>query len=306
MRRCPRLAGGCLVFLLALAMPARSAAANLAIVVSGDSSPYVELADTITANLSQTGFDQARVLHAGERKPPHDANPDAIVAVGMHAVQTTVAANLRAPVVGVLIPRATVDVILRQSEPASFSAVYLDQPIARQLDLIRLLLPARKRIGAILGPDSEHLLATLRAEARVRGLELHPATVTAEADLFPALETLLREVDVLLSLPDSLIATPNTIQNILFAAYRYRVPVIAFSPAYVRAGALAAVHSTPAQLGQQVVELLQQMPRRPTPTFQFPRYFSVSVNRHVAHSLGIKIEDEAALAAALGASARRP
>jgi ABC-type uncharacterized transport system substrate-binding protein len=85
------------------------------------------------------------------------------------------------------------------------------------------------------------------------------------------------------------------------------VPVIGFSPAYVKAGALVAVHSTPAQLARQVNEILQRLSVNPTlPAPQHPEYFSIAVNAHVARSLEIPLENEEAVATKLRGARPKP
>ena len=69
--------------------------------------------------------------------------------------------------------------------------------------------------------------------------------------IFPALKQVLEDAEVLLALADAQIYNSNSLQNILLTSFRARVPLVAFSPAYVRAGALMAVHVTPTQLGAQ-------------------------------------------------------
>jgi hypothetical protein len=56
-------------------------------------------------------------------------------------------------------------------------------------------------------------------------------------------------VDALLAVPDPLVFNSQTAANILAAAYRRRIPLIGFSPAYTRAGALVSLYSTPDQIG---------------------------------------------------------
>ncbi|MEK9804380.1 MAG: ABC transporter substrate binding protein, partial [Curvibacter sp.] len=115
--------------------------------------------------------------------------------------------------------------------------------------------------------------------------------VRAEEPIFAGLRKILEESDVLLALADPQIYNSNSIQNILLTSFRAQVPMLAFSPSYVRAGALMAVHSTPRQIGQQagvlVRGVLQGQPLGPP---QFPLQFEVSVNEHVARSLGLRLE----------------
>jgi putative tryptophan/tyrosine transport system substrate-binding protein len=96
--------------------------------------------------------------------------------------------------------------------------------------------------------------------------------------------------------PDAAIYNRNNIANILLTSYRAQVPLFGFSPSYVKAGALAAVYSQPAQIAQQVAEIIQNLPANgPLPAPQSPRYFSVSVNSQVKLSLELTMDSEAQL-----------
>lgn len=279
---------------------------DVAVVLSNDSAPYVEVADGIKAGMSQRRIGRVYALAVDDLSQERPVRPGVFVAVGLKAAQALVSADARVPTLNVLIPRVAAERVAksRGDRSSQISAVYLDQPIARQLDLIQAILPGRKRIGVVAGPDSATQLSALRSETRARGLRLTLAQISHESELSSALQQVLADADVLLSLPDSVVFTSRTLQSVLFTAYRYQVPVIGFSPAYVRSGALAAVHSTPAQLAHQVVDILERLdPAAPSlPPPQYPVYFSVGVNEHVARSLEIPVPPEDTLATQLRAA----
>lgn len=288
------------------------ASLDVTVVVSDDSAPYSEVAAGIAAGLVRNGAGRVRTIGLDALANLRRADANVIVTVGSKATQAVSAMDLRVPVLSTLIPKAGYEEIVRKRkdkpDPRFFSTVYLDQPIARQLDLIRTALPEKKRVGVILGPESGRMLEVLQAETQSRGLRLHAVRIGAESELFPALQNVLGEADVLLSLPDSLVFNARTIQSILVTTYRLQIPVIGFSPNYVQAGALMAAHSTPAQLARQVTEILSRLsaaaPWLPAP--QYPAYFSVMVNDHVARSLDLVIEKEETLAAKLEAPRPKP
>jgi ABC-type uncharacterized transport system substrate-binding protein len=200
----------------------------------------------------------------------------------------------------VLVPRAAFEKTARQSsrlsDPRNFSAIYIDQPWARQFALIRHALPGRTKVGILLAPNSTELASALSAAAKAAGFVAIIEVVDGEADLLPVLKRLLVECDVVLAVPDPLIYNRNTVQSILLTTYRHQVPLLGFSPSYVKAGAIAAVFSVPEQIGQQAAEMIHRLTAdRRLPLPQPPRYFSVGVNAQVARSLGIGLDDEASL-----------
>ncbi len=222
-----------------------------------------------------------------------------VVAVGTAAMTAMARKPPNVPVLNVLVPRANFRSLVRSNgrtqDSRLFSAVYFDQPWARQLSLIRNAVPGR-RVGILLGKDSADLSANLLAAAREALMVASIEMVADEADLVPALKRLLPNSDALLAVPDATIYNRSNITTILLTSYRAKVPLFGFSPSYVKAGALAAVFSHPWQIAQQVAEIIQNLPTSGgLPPPQSPRYFSVNVNDQVRTSLELSMDDEVQL-----------
>lgn len=273
------------------------AGATVVIVSSERSAAYGEAAQALVDELERGGLARAEVLQltALEFSGAGPLTPKLYVALGTQAAQVLASAEWRAPVLCTLLPRNSFERVLRESgrkTSAQFSALYLDQPLSRQLELIRLALPEARRLGVLWGPESQGQAAALKALALARGLELVEASVGRDELLFPSLKKVLEQADLLLALPDPQLYNSSSIQNILLTTFRARVPLVAFSPAYVRAGALLALHASPTQLGLQAGLIargvLQGKTLSATPIYS--QDFSVTVNEHVARSLGLKLE----------------
>lgn len=122
------------------------------------------------------------------------------------------------------------------------------------------------------------------------GLSFHEQAVGA-LTLPEALHELLQNSDVLFALPDSAIYNDSTIRNILLTTYRSGIPLIGFSTGFVKAGALCAVSSTPAQIAAQAATLIRQFGESHLlPAAQYPQEFEVTINEQVANSLGLPIK----------------
>jgi ABC-type uncharacterized transport system substrate-binding protein len=233
-----------------------------------------------------------------------------VVALGTRAFATALALH-SAPVVAAMVPADAFDRVtrrvVRQSTAKGVSGVFLDQPARRRINLVRLTLPGRQRVGVLIGPDRESELRLLSDAAAGTGIELRVEQVAGSATLYRALSRLLAEVDVVLAVPDSAIFNTGNIHNILLATYRAGVPVLGFSQAYVQAGALLALYSTPRQIAGQVAELVQRAQAgRSLPPPQHPRAFTVGVNPTVARSLDIRLEDTAIIEKRLAAMETEP
>lgn len=224
--------------------------------------------------------------------------PALVVTVGTEAAARVLEERPGIPVYSVFVPEAAYLALQRNGQRrAEDSALYVDQPIARRLRLISLALPRASRIGVVLGPDSRRQEAALRRAAVAAGFSLHVETITEERQLIGALHRLLEESDILLAVPDALVFNRHTVQSVLLTANGRGKPVAGYSRAYVQAGALLAVYSTPGQIGRQAGESLRRyLDSGHLPAPQGPRYFSVIVNERVAHSLELDVPDEATLA----------
>ena len=286
-------------------------ATTLVVIVSSERSPaYVEAAEALVSELERQGVSRFEMRQQTTLEFQKDGAgaPRLLVALGALAAQTVAKTDPRYPVLCALLPRTSYESVLQetgQRSSAQFSALYLDQPLSRQLELIRLALPAAKNVGVLWGQESKSKESVLKALAATKQLTLVEGRVSGDGLLFPQRKKVLADADVLLAQADQQVFNPQTIQNILLASFRAQVPMVGFSPAYVRAGALIAVFSTPEQIGRQSAALAKDvllgkgLPGSPV----YPSQFSVMVNDHVARSLGLNL-DEQALSARLKSSER--
>lgn len=267
------------------------------IVVSDPSSAsHAQAAQALVAQLQRLGVRDVAQRDAQDLDSidfSAAAAPKVLVSFGVSGLKQVLARDLRMPVIAVLIPRLSFEATLKQvggKASARVGALYLDQPIARQLDLVRLALPEAKRMGVLWGPESVVQRPALLTAARAHGLQEVPAQFVGSGTLFNTLQTALEDVQVLLAWPDPQVYNSATIANILLTTYRARVPVVGFSPAYVHAGALMSVHSTPKQYGQQAALMVHATLQTGAPVpSQYPVDFEVSVNERVAQTLGLDL-----------------
>lgn len=268
-------------------------AVSVWVALSESGGAHAEAAQALRAELERTpapriDWQMAHWSHFARSTP----EPQWVVAIGataQRAMQELFTEDTTPPpLLSLLVPRFAFE---RIADPGrlragTLSAVFLDQPPTRQIDLIRLALPEVRNLGMLVGAESKAHVFAFDKAARERGTNLVVAQAEAER-LFATLQSMLPEVDALLAVPDPAIFNSQTAANILMAAYRSQVPLVGFSPAYVKAGALLAVYSTPLQIGTRGGELLRQaLAGRGLPPPQWPSDFVVSVNQDVARSLG--------------------
>ncbi len=264
------------------------------ILMSQHSAPYEEVADELSKVTAAAMPDtQIRRADTGELATLQ-GDVEIIVAVGSEAAELAAENAPQLPVLNLLVPQQMHQHLARRHQHRQsglYSAIYLDQPPERQIGLIRLAFPDRKVIGVLVGPASAMVVPGLQSACVSRDADLIVATANGPAELAAALRPLTQEADVLLALADPAIQNSGTVRNILISAYRASLPVVAFSPSYVSAGAVLALYSTPRQMGRQGADAILQWQReRRLPPPQYPRDFEIAINDSVARSLNLVID----------------
>ncbi|MGA7800269.1 MAG: ABC transporter substrate binding protein [Gammaproteobacteria bacterium] len=296
-----------------LAPPSAHAAERLLVLLSGDSWAYTRVEQALVRSLNPQVRNSLRVTVAtvGDTDGAPQPDDSLVVAVGVRAAAQALQSSRPTPVLCVLVPQITFDMLRRVYTGDSgrpVSAIYLDQPMGRQLDLVRLTVPTLQQVGVLLGPNSRMARKTLESAAHARGISVHIGEIGPDDNPIAALTSVLDDSDALLAEPDPVVFNRGNLEGILLSTYRMSIPVIGFSHAYVQAGALAAVYSTPEQIGRQAGELISRMARLgrwQLPKPSYPAYYTVTVNRQVARSLRLDVPTGQQLQAELEKLERR-
>ena len=301
MRRLARRALSFLFPLLLLTGAPWARALDIAVLLSDEGGAYGEFATALQSSLEGSSW---RVRWSGSTNSGSPPKVDLIITVGGDATRSGLTRPDRTPLLATLLPRSAYEKLLSDAAPrgkGGTSAIYLDQPIARFLNLATIVMPEAKRIGLLATSETTGQATTLRHLTQSQGLKMESEEVDSGAEPVAALNRLLPRSDLLLALPDNRIYKRENTRAILLTTFRHQKPVIAFSASYVNAGSLAAVYSTPAQLGRQAGEVIKALKGEPVqlPPPLFPSHYSIMVNRSVAQSLGLSPADETTLLRAL-------
>lgn len=280
------------LFFVFCLLAANAHAENVALVLSGQDGPYAEFATNFRQAIGATGW---KISAQGglENLESAQERPELIIAVGSNALRQTLARASPTPIIATLIPRHTYEKLLAESGNRNrrVSAIWLDQPPARQAAFLRHLLPGKTHVGMLVSNESRAQAAQYRQPFAMAGLSLENEDCETDPTLLPALNSLLGRVNILFAIPDSTIYKRDNIKSILITTYRHQRPVIGFSPAFVNAGALAALYSTPAQIARQTADLLQSFGTALPPPMS-PNQFSILINQNVADALNMNLPDE--------------
>lgn len=304
LKRSPMRIIGLLLCLAFAAVPSAQAADDVPgvlVVKSIDAPIYDQVVDALATTLQEICKPdcRARDLTTISRMEMLELPPaDLVIAIGRLASLTVAEAGAEAAIYG-LIPQQTWDEIISCCpgiHQRQATALFLDQPVARQLNLIKVVLPAARRIAVLFGNSSARQRDHVQAAARRLGLELITRRIADDSEVGPALDRMLDDVDALLALPDPDIYNRDTIYGVLLTTYRKGVPVFGYAKSLVDAGAVAAIYSSPQDVGHQLAEMAADYleKHQPLPPPSIPKRFSVKINKRVMRSLGLPIlsEDE--------------
>ncbi len=193
-----------------------------------------------------------------------------------------------------------------QHRNANIIAVLLNQPLERYLAFSHHLLNL-ETIGTI-SRSSPALNNRQRKILRNLNLELDQYQLGGtNKRLLATIRQLTKKNQALLMLPDQSIYNRDTLKGILLTTYRSRTPVISYSPGHVKSGALAAIYSSPVDIGQHLAHLINQHHSGKLNTnnkMLYAEYYSIVTNQRVARSLGLNLTSEDKLRQLIDATTR--
>ncbi|MCG6966484.1 MAG: hypothetical protein LJE59_08230 [Chromatiaceae bacterium] len=239
---------------------------------------------------------ESRDVAQFDRATAESMPPDLIITIGARAAWRLSQQATAAPVLNIFLPRAAYLQLENAASPPR-AAIFLDQPIARQFALAHLLLPTAKTAGILRADTQAATSETISETARPFGFSLNIVTIEDGDDPADAIRQVIGPSDVIIATFDRTAYKPATTKWLLYLAVQQHRPIIGFSYALLKAGALAAVFSTPEQIADHAAELVRDWLRTGTPpngTF-YPRYYHVGLNSPVAGQLGFTPPSETEL-----------
>jgi putative tryptophan/tyrosine transport system substrate-binding protein len=217
---------------------------HLIVVSSGALTMYEEAVDGLrtlpatTIEVTTLGPDNS-ALSASIAHASHDT---AVVTLGNRAGEFLAQLPAAPPVIHCM---AVGDMAITESG--------LDVPLAIPISVealwLRRLLPNAHVVAILYSPSlNEHAARTAAAELTALGFTAITQAVAAPEGLPQALRNIAK-ADVLLAIPDAEIYTPELARGLLLFSYRTHTPLVAYSQAWVRDGALYGLEWRYKELG---------------------------------------------------------
>lgn len=215
-----------------------------------------------------------------------------VLAVGLKAALAAKLEIVDTPVVYMMI----LDPLKHQLIAPNMTGTMLEVTTDRQLKLIRTFLPSIHRVGVLYDPNkSAAKIKEAAQQAAAVGMTLRGFPVDSEKDVPSQLRQLLAETEALWLLTDSTVLTNESINFLIQSALAQHVPVIGFSPEFIRLGGLLGISVSYGEVGRETGALAKRIvdggrinPLRPVPIERL----TISVNLKTARFLGLALPPE--------------
>lgn len=175
--------------------------------------------------------------------------------------------------------------------------VYIDQPLQRYIKLVDALFDDSYSIAVPLSENSRYSKNVISSGLRQFGLKPNIFNINREENISRQLQNNLARHSVLLALPDTDIYNSNTAKSVLLTTYHLNVPIVAYSKAFSKAGALASLYSSIDDIADKTAQISVAITQG-TPPVQagyHPENYSLEINTAVARSLSIHIPEMSAI-----------
>ena len=131
--------------------------------------------------------------------------------------------------------------------------------LARQFAAWKTLDPSLRKIGLITGQHAGYMREEAEAAAKPLGLEIEHVAVASDRAVLSALQELReRRIGGLWLAPDSSILSQRAILDLMASSVRHNVPVLAFSPALLKEGALLSATADTREIASMTLERLRK------------------------------------------------
>jgi len=219
------------------------------------------------------------------------ADVDYVISVGAESADVVLAVRPKYPVLFTLIPKQTLDGLIKKYGPisANYYAIYLTQPVKRMLRLSEIILGRSGRVGAAFSSRNSRSAKDLLVASELSESKLKIKFATDYSKPINAMSDALSESDIYLAMYDAKLLNRHTAKWLLYMAYKMNKPIIGFSNAYTKAGAVASIYSPPDLIGKQSGEwVVAMLDSRPVKKYQYPKYFTVTVNERIQRILRLQ------------------
>lgn len=222
-------------------------------------------------------------------------NPTVIVPISTPSAQAVISATSDIPVVftAVTDPLGAKLVANLEKPGGNVTGMSDLSPIGKQIDLIREIVPAAKKIGVPYNPGEANavtLVKLVKEKAASLGMEVVEAPAPKSSDVQAAAQSLVGKVDVIYVPTDNTIV--SALEAVIGVGIDNKLPVFAGDTDSVKRGAIAAVGFDYYDVGRQTGKIVVRILKGERPgdiAVQGIEITQLFVNPGAAQKMGITI-----------------
>ena len=276
-----------------------AASPKVVIVLSQESSPYVDMVQGFRTSLAGAGVQAQIEIHNLKGNSEHAPNvlrpfknepPTMFLTAGSLATQAVLAEHEEVPVI------ASLTAHLEKFKKGNLTGVGLEFSLESQFDVMRRILPELATVGVLYSPkENQEIIDTASKFAKKIGVKLVAKPVDTPRELPDALESLANNIDLLWGITDQVVVSPQTAEPILLFSFRNKIPFAGLSTPWVKAGSFYALERDYGDIGNQCAEIVVKILNKTAPgTIQVvpPRKVLFSINLKTARTMHLKLSEQ--------------
>lgn len=241
----------------AVVVPEPTKLPPVAIVLTSGQPAYADVARELTQR-----FENYEIYDLSDRsRPPvtvlrliNDSDTGAVVAIGLRAAQSSVAMSNSPVVFSQVFNYQDYNLLTDHSRGVAAIA-----PLDAQIAAWKQADPTITRIGAIIGPGHDDLIAEAKRAAEQNGMELLMRVVQSDQETLYNFKRMVRDIDGFWLFPDNRILSRRALLQIMDDAKHQRVPVLVTSESMLRIGASISVSSVASDIAETITNVVRQI-----------------------------------------------
>ncbi|MBI5557263.1 MAG: hypothetical protein HY885_06460 [Deltaproteobacteria bacterium] len=290
-------------FLLPLAAPRHAGAgpeswlqrSDTAIVVSQKIRPYLAALDGATKHLQTAGNVKTDFFTLSDY--PQSKYPSLLQDIAAHNYKAIIAIGPEAALFltetdqGLGLPPIVFTMLLNPEKiiGSNGCGIFLNIPIAMQIEKIGQVLPCVKKIAILYDPAfNGGYVKTAAAAAAGIGLEIVPLEISSKQELPRVLDRHWSEMDAIWFIPDQTVISESIVSYIIKEAFIHNIPTIGYNSFFSESGALLSFVFDYEQLGAQAASLSLQLMKGEACPDEPPR-FRLHLNPEVMRKLSVPV-----------------
>jgi len=246
------------IFILSMA-PGMLQARVIAVLKSDDLAAYSAPIESFTQaiNARVVTYDLGGDLEKGKQIAQQLAQvpPDLILALGAKAAYSARKYITQVPVVYAMVLNPE----KYQLTQPNMTGITIEIPPETVFTQYRMFAPEISRVGVIYGTATEELVKRAEKAASSLGILLVRAQVADPREVGEAFDRIRDMIDSLWMVPDTTVLTEETFRLLLQKTKSRKIPYLAYSDNFVKAGAFVSVSPDYRTIGSQAASIARQI-----------------------------------------------